>query len=213
MNYPTEILPNEKYKLITCDLPDHYLIRFTSSNNIEIIWDNILNQLSQSAVCHPRDQITDLSTSLLGIYDLKHIQIDLTNIGRKEYCVYCQPDENIPVPIFNEHFVLNLNRGFWVVKIGKILGQEANFTFGDIEGKFIAICYVVHTPMRWNYWHFSIRWYLPDIKIFLNELSDIKLRNKYAKRLSGEARALIAQFGEINYPNFYLIPNDCYMKP
>lgn len=210
MNYPTEILPNENYKLITCDLSNFYLIRHTPSNNPNDLWDNESSQIQQKAICTPSEQIEDLSTSLLGVYDFKHLPIELTTQGVLEFSQYCQPNETIIPPIFNLHYVLNENRGFWVVLIGEIQDQRADFTFGDIEGKFQAICKVIHTPAKWNFWHFSIRWFLPDKNLFLNEMDDDKIKRRYKRRLSGEARALIARFADISEPDDYSIQPDCY---
>lgn len=201
MNYPTEILPDPNYKLIVCDLSKHYLIRYTESGERDAIFNSSIQQIKQDAICSPRERMNDLSTSLLGIYEPRHISFELINDGKKTYGGYCNPDEEVIPPIFNEHFTINNNRGFWVVLIEKIQGIIADYTKPNVDEKFSATCIVMHTPTRGNFWHFSLRWILEDGR-FWHELPDYGGK-KLRQRLGSETRALIAKFAEVNEPNYY----------
>lgn len=83
MNYPIEILPNPQYKMIDCDLSNYYLLRTTETNKHEELWDDEMNMLREDCICNPKERISDLSTSLFGIYNTEHIVIELTDKGKK----------------------------------------------------------------------------------------------------------------------------------
>lgn len=203
MNYPFEILPNPGYKLITCDLSKYFLIRFTHSNIREIIFDDTINQVRQSQIVDPSKGMEDLSTSLLGIFKPNYIQIDLTATGKIKYNHYCSPDRLVDTPVFEVDYIMNVNRGFWVVLVGDINNITADYTKGDIDTKFKATCVIEHTPMKWNYWHFSIRWKTENLE-FWHKLAENQKR-KLSKRLGHEARATIAKFAKIEYPQYPIL--------
>jgi hypothetical protein len=64
----------------------------------------------------------------------------------------------------------------------------------------------------WNFCHFSIKWYLNDYGCLLDEIQDDKLKKKIGKRLSGDARAMIAKFAKIKEPNSQKLLETCYTK-
>jgi hypothetical protein len=212
MIYPAQILPNSNYKCIECDLSKHYLIRFTESNERVDLFDESLNQVKQTQICHPSENMRDLSTSLLGVFETSFIKINLTEAGKKKYNEYCDPDIVVETPVFNTDFIVKENRGFWVVLIGDINKIIADYTVGDIDTKFKATCIIEHTPMKWNYWHFSIRWNIEKKgfwhKLELNESQ----RKKLGKRLGHEARATIAKFARIQEPCFSALETVNYCK-
>jgi hypothetical protein len=210
MNYPTEILPNPKYKRITCDLLNHYLIRYTSTNIREDIIDNDTKQVKQKHICSPKEQMNDLSTSLLGIYDFSHVQIELTTQGKLKFGSRCEPDENVTAPEYSTEFIINPDRGFWVILINKISGILADYTKNNINTRFAAKCSIHHTPVKWNYWHFSIHWDLGN-GLYWHLLPDKEIK-KLAKRLGSETRAIIAKYAEVDEPNYSQLENHKYYK-
>lgn len=210
MNYPSKILPNSNYKPITCDLSNYYLIRFTQSKKREDIFDEELGQVKQIQICDPSGQMNDLSTSLLGVFETSFIQINLTDTGKVKYNDYCEPDIEVELPVLNQDFTINDNRGFWVVLVSDINETTADYTKGDIDTKFKATCIIQHTPMKWNYWHFSIRWKTKD-QGFWHTLNENQKR-KLTKRLAHEARANIAKFAKIEEPNYSQLNHSDYCK-
>lgn len=213
MHYPIEILPDTNRKLISCDISEHYLIRSTASKEVSDLWDSETEEILQNAICHPTDNITDLSSSLLGIFILKHNLISLTKEGKDKYGIYCNPDQKVIPPLFDVDFYINENKGCWFVLIGKINYLKIQYYFGDLPNKtFEAICTVIHSPALWNYWHFSIRWFLPDRDCYLEDIVDVKLKRKITKRLSTEARALIAKYAFIIEPQYLPLSPECYEK-
>lgn len=213
MNYPIEILPSINKKIISCDISSHFLIRSTPTNTITKLRDEITGEVSQQAICSPRENIIDLSTSLLGVFDFSHNLLELTPEGRSKYSHYCDPDINVTAPIYNLDFQINSAKGFFVILIEKIAKISVCYTIGEYPIiKSNAICSVVHTPTLWNYWHYSIKWFLQDYNCYLDAIKDEKLKRKIAKRLSGEARALIARFASVNQPNYQELSKSCYLK-
>ena len=67
---------------------------------------------------------------------------------------YCNPDDRVEIPLFEIEFTNDANRLFWCAKIN----QLNNVAFPYTRGKEPFTCGVEHTPMKWNYWHFSLRW-------------------------------------------------------
>ena len=206
MNFPSKILPNSSYKYINCDLSDHYLIRSTKAGNISEILDPITGFIKQEHICSPTHQVADLSTSLLGIFEISHIQIQLTSNGKTEYNHYCEPNIDVEVPIYQDHFEIDSDKFYWVVLIRNLNNVLVDYTKSNLP--FTAECVVMHTPMKWNYWHFSIRWQTDEG--FAHSLSD-KERKKLLGRLGQEARSHIAMFATIKEPNYFELDPSEYM--
>jgi hypothetical protein len=213
MNYPIEILPNTKRKLISCDIHSHFLIRSTPTSVASDLVDEVTGDIKQKTICSPAENITDLSTSLLGVFTVGHNKIELTKESRAKLGAYCAPDAEVDVPIYEIDFYIDESKGFWTIHIEKVFKESVTYTFGDKPGViFTAICSIVHTPTFWNYWHFSIKWYLNDYNCYMDQIQDDKLKRKISKRLSGEARALIAKFAKIIEPDYQELLADCYTK-
>jgi hypothetical protein len=206
MNFPIEILPKESYKIIDCDLSKHYLVRFTNTNDASDLINPETGLVKHEHICSPRDHVVDLSTNLLGVFELSFIQIRLTEEGRGEYNFYCAPNEEVDTPLFERDFVIDSNRLFWVLQIGKVHNTLVDYTKSNLP--FKAKCIVIHTPMKWNYWHFSIRWKTEEG--FWNELGQ-KEREKLGKRLAHEARVHLTMFARVEEPNYYELEKECYL--
>ncbi|MEQ8426043.1 MAG: hypothetical protein RIA63_15090, partial [Cyclobacteriaceae bacterium] len=163
--------------------------------------------VKQEHICQPRDQVADLSTSLLGVFEIEHLKIELTEEGKRKYNEYCPPDFDAKVPIYKGDYVWNFDRHFWSISIGDIDNVDVSYQRGDMP--FKAKCLVIHTPMKWNFWHFSIRWRVDDE--FWHNL-DSKAQRKLAKRLGHEARSHIAKFAKAEVPNCYPLEEINYLK-
>jgi len=210
MNYPIRILPNTNNKIISCDLSSHYLVRYTNTNVIEDIIDNVTGFIKQEHVCSPRDNAQDLSTSLLGVFEIPYTKIELTAIGTQKFIDYCEPDTTVDVPIYDEDFILNNNRHYWTLLIGNI--DKQNISYEKSNNPFVARCLVCHTPTKWNFWHFSIRWFLISENCMWHELPENEKKKRWAARLAFEARVAIAKYGKVLEPNYSELPTECYTK-
>jgi hypothetical protein len=207
MKYPLEILPNPNYKVIDNDLEGHYLIRYTNTNDKGEIWNEEINAVNFRQICSPEDHIEDLSTSLLGIYQPHHVFIEFTKDGKAHYMYYCAPDEQVEPPTFEKDYISNPNRHFWCVPIAKL--NNRTFTYNRENNEFNATCLVKHTPMKWNYWHFSLRW--KTDAGFLENLEE-RERKKVAKKIGQSARVSIAHFAIITKPQHPHLSSEYYCK-
>ena len=100
-------------------------------------------------------------------------------------------------------------RGCWYVKISEIINQKAIYKYGD-EG-FNASCGIYHTPMKWNFWHFSIRWFLEKEQCYWHELDNKHKKKGWYQRLAHETRSIIRKFAKTDKPLSMNLPPSCYM--
>lgn len=205
MNYPIDILPHSNYKLIECDLSNLTLVRSFKSINDESDIDPGTGNINLKLVAHPTENIKDYSTSLLGIFELTHLKITLTSHGKEIYNYYCQPNEMVDPPIFQKHYSIDDERKFFCIKISEIINLVIPYTF--MEQEMIAKCFICHSPMRWNYWHFSIRWLLENGE-WLHESP----KKGWTKKVASTSRAILVHFIDLNTPNYYVIDRDQYVN-
>lgn len=208
MQYPKKLLPKERYKLILDGLDGAYLIRSTKTKED---LKNESGEIKIEHICSPSENIQDLSTSLLGVFEPSHSYIELTPEGKEVYAKeYCTPDCEVDAPIYETHFDWDESKGFWFVKIEFIEGQLAEYINSSPSLK--ATCSVQHTPMKWNFWHFSIRWRFEDGR-FYHELPDSeRKKDRLRKRLSHEARSIIAKFADTVEPNYSELNTQYYIS-
>ena len=189
MSYPQRIIPHPNYKIITKDLSDYYLIRHTNSK--EFI-NPLTNKPLIETICSPREQIQDLSTSLLGVFGTDDSKVRIEGENSNYYFEEWRPGESVNTPRVGSDFSIDINRGYFFLTIGEIEGESVDYSKGGIEG-FKAFCRVIHTPVKWNYWHFSVRW--------INEEGDvIEQKGNWKNKFLASARAMIAEFAFYKEP-------------
>lgn len=208
MSYPTEILPKLNYKIIDCELGDHYLIRFIKSNDPNEIFHDGTKDIKFNLIFERSLDASDLSTSLLGVFKRDFIKICFTEKGRAKFQDYCQPNIQSETPMVDEDYFIKDDRGFWVALIKDLDGAIANYESNvDNNPKLTAICKVTHTPMLWNFWHFSIRWHTTDGDAYLSDASERRL---FAKRFKQEILTIIAEIAKFDEPNFTTLNEEHY---
>ena len=206
MNYPLKILPSKIYKMIDCDLSEHIIARYTEVGKEDLL-DEISFQIKEEYICTPREHMRDLSTALIGVFEFKHFSIELTNIGKIEYGNYCDPDIEVETPIENTHYKINERRHYWWVQVKEINLKEINYSMSNRE--HYATCYIIHTPMKWNYWHFSIRW--KTHLGFWDSIEDKKIKKNIGKNLGHEARTFVKMFAKVTVePDYYELNKEFY---
>lgn len=148
----------------------------------------------------------DLSCSLFGIFHTAHTKIEILN--REEYNHYCNPNESVRIPIFQEDFDISPNRGYWFVKIADIVGNSVEYRKTD--NWYSATCVTQHTPMKWNFWHFSITWFLSSEGCNWKDLNNPS--NSWTKRFAHETVVMLREHATIVAPEATNIDADCYIK-
>jgi hypothetical protein len=180
MIYPEKILPQaNRIKINTISVGDFYLIRHTKEKNL-LSSDGML---SIKAVSIGAEKILpDYSSSLFGIFKSEEGKIKIIN---DKYLGYCKPDENVTAPAPGVDYVLESERNFWYVRIDDIHNTLIKYNDG-----FEAVCEVIHTPMLWNFWHFSVRWFITEHNCYWYEKKDMDTK-KIRRKLIFEIRSLL----------------------
>jgi hypothetical protein len=202
MIYPELILPNPACKIIDGDLSEYFLIRY-----VDNVSGTLPEPILEEHICTPRDKIEDLSTSLLGIFVTEYIHLTFTKESFPIFMQYCAPDYSASIPVFEKDFYSKKDRTCWYIQIGQIHGKD--FPYKSGENDLVAVCNVIHTPMIWNYWHFSVRWSVDGI--FLNDM-DTKQKEKIARKIGFAARVLFSKFAVTREPEFTVMENYRYYK-
>lgn len=209
MQYPNEILPQSTFKLIsTEDIAEFSLIRHIDDQTESTILDENSGLIKTEFIANPTHHARDLSTSLFGIFTIEHTKIRLTLEGKSEYGHDCAPNAVVNPPIFNKHFDTYQNRTYWIVKVSDIHNQALEYTNVHNNEVLKAECLIEHTPMKWNFWHFSIRWKFNDGRYWHEmEKKDIE---KYSRKIGHETKSIISKFAQLILPEYQTIPQPIY---
>lgn len=207
MDYPVEILPCAGRKNIsTLDVQNFELTRFTEETDW---WDEINDEIKDPAIANPTlTHLPDLSTSLYGHFRARHNLIKI--IKGSDFGNYCKPDANVGVPKHRVDFDIVSARNSWFICISKIFERTAEYTLNGepLEAK----CTIIHTPCAWNYWHFSVRWFLPKENKFWHELSKSDKRKGWSKKaLSQKIRSLIKEYATKSPISTRLLDQELFM--
>lgn len=204
MSFPRVLLPQRSRKKIICDLSFYFLSRSTETK--DIIDEH--GEVANNHICSPKEHILDLSINLLGYFHFDHHYISLINKKNNPYNEYCNPDHNSNPLILNQHYIIDKLKGWWSVQVSDILNQEYQVIYKNMETLEITPL-IDHTPMKWNYWHFSIIWNFNNLD--LNSRSQTQ-QKKIKRLLAGEARSVIKQFAVPGVVDAPLIPKNDFCK-
>jgi len=182
MNYPTRLLPKCNYKKIkwSSDLCPLFLSRHTPT--MDFLDEN--NILRDECIAKQSDHLRDLSTNLLGFFLIEDNKIEVFE-KKKDFFLEWNENDSASIPIYNEDFIVNEERGcvFW--NIGEIASLIFTHTDCIDNNKYQLSFKVLHTPIKCNFWHFSIRVF-SDSQI---EVSTLTVRNSLKKALWRTAKA------------------------
>jgi uncharacterized protein YxjI len=148
--YPTHLLPRSEYRIIEQDnlhsQPDMFLIRHIESDKLSYIdGTNILNP---DCITIQSNHLHDLSCNLLGIFMEKDVCYGINkNIENTFWIEGTNTDKPSP-----EEFFIDEKRGHYFVNIDLLLKT----TFPTNEGETCHFT-ILHTPVKYNFWHVSIR--------------------------------------------------------
>lgn len=212
MIFPLYLLPNIEYKPIECDLSEYFLIRHFEIINPELPIFDVNGLIEDKYLFSPSERLGDLSTSLLSIFSYTDISVALTKWGGLEFGMYCIDDFNSTIPRYLDHFYFSNNRDFWCINIGEINNQTLKYLHTNGEVENIFHCKIVHTPAKWNFWHFSIRWLFDDGKYFYELHKEGKVTKGNIKRISNSVRVLLKKYSKNEEVDIKLLPNVNYLK-
>jgi hypothetical protein len=154
MQYPPHLLPRQHFKIIPFEawMNACFLLHHTKDRDL---FDPETALLKLDYIVLNTDHLKDFSTNLLGTF-------------RYEDCYWSVNKERMDA-FFGENWLegeavecpspddcgYHEERGAFYLSIERFAGKEVRST-GDDE--ITTICDVLHTPIRCNYWHFSLRW-------------------------------------------------------
>lgn len=202
MQYPEHLIPKSTYKYIN-DLEELRLctlVRHTKDHTIYLEGTNQLNpEVLKLEVTS--SQLRDLSTNLLGVFTLNDIFINIINNELLELWV---EGEDLQQPISHEQdFRLVDGRGYFYFRISEVIDLEIP---GGIKGVPVNFN-VLHTPIKANFWHFSIRVFSEGVEMSQLPISD----NKRTKIWKGIKDFLtVCAFVDSN--DHTIIPERCYCE-
>lgn len=190
--YPLHILPSEDKKIINSNVDDCVIFRhFQEIPNFPVIDPNT-NYINQRYLIHPSSNIIDLSTNLFGLFTHKEGEIKIIGDNLKYFNQYCKPNIKAKIPVHKKDYI-HEERQFWHVLIGDIQKIIVDYPSPNKNSTaFTAKCCVLHTPMKWNYWHYSVRWriFQEEQEFYLDQIDEKKQR-RYIKKIASETRSVL----------------------
>jgi len=146
-------------------------------------------------------QLRDLSTNLLGIFTLQDIYIKVNNENLLE--LWVEGDD--VAHEFKEPFDFELKpeRGYFYFNVHDVLDLEIP---GGISGIPVNFC-VIHTPIKANFWHFSIRVFSEGVEVSQLDIS----KTRKTKIWKGVKDFLIGK-AFVGSNDYKILPEICYNK-
>ena len=192
MCYPTRLLPQQHFKLMSWDdeLKKHYLIHFTETKELK---DPITNKLKIGLVVRQTDHLRDYSNNLLGVFLVEDIYWAIQKCPNKDILT----DEwvegsKVSEPIVPDEFKKDDSRGYFFMKMEEC--EDAVIDYLD-DPNIKPKCKVLHTPTNSNYWHFSLRW-------FVNGVDILTWTDKERRRILTSAKSFIIERAHFDEPNY-----------
>lgn len=202
MVYPDRLLPRPNYRLISDveALNSFFLQR--STIDLDII-DPVTNTIKPTYVSSPTEHLHDLSTNLIGVFIPEDRFWRIIGENKEYFTREPWPvGEAAKAPSYPNDFERVTNLGAIYFPVNKLNGLSIPYNKGAKDG-FTAICRILHTPVRSNFWHFSLRWF--------NEEGDVLYqKGSWKKRMLTSTRAALIEFGAISEPEIQNIDISLY---
>lgn len=202
MVYPDRLLPRPNYRPISDieALNSYFLQRSTPDSDVI---DPETNTIKPSYISFQSGHLHDLSTNLISVFVPEDRFWRIVG-EKKDYYTreLWSVGETVVTPFHPNDFEYIDTLGAIYFLIHQLNGLSISYNIGDQDG-FIAICKILHTPVRSNFWHFSLRWF--------NEEGDVLLqKGSWKKRMLTSARAALIEFGVISEPKIQKIDISLY---
>ena len=205
MNYPNHLLPSNNYKTIdwTDDLLPLYLIRHTSKNSLL----PGTNRVNPDTIDIPSDNLSDLSTNLLGNSKIDDVYIKVIN---QQFLEPWYEGNPITIPAFDLDFQVDKERGYYFWLIHDIIACHFEPTEIIIDNQtfsFTLSLEVKHTPNKCNFWHFSIITFADN-----NNVALLQISKNQKKKLWRTAKIRLTNFILDDVHNFSSLPSKHYNR-
>lgn len=204
MSYPDRLLPQADYKKITWanDLCPLFLIRYTPTQDLL----DETKKLKEEHIAKQADYLRDLSTNLLGEFLVEDNKIEVKRGMEKDFFCEWTEGESASIPVYSLDFFINEDRGCFYWNIGEIIWLEFAHT-DHIENRDYHLNFrVLHTPVKCNFWHFSVRVFSGNSC----EVSTLAVRNSLKKALWRKAKAQLREYAIVKTPEFSKLDSKRY---
>jgi hypothetical protein len=204
MNYPAKLLPQSNYKKIkwSNDLYPLFLLRHTPTANLL----DDTNKLKEEYITKQTDHLRDLSTNLLGEFSIEDNKIEVIKKDKDFFCEWNEGDD-ASEPVYNVDFVINENSGCFYWNIGEIISLEFSHTDHIDNSDYSLNFNILHTPVKCNFWHFSIRVFSEN-----QEVSTLTSRDKLKKMLWRKAKEQLRECAITETPDFSKLSSKHYQR-
>jgi hypothetical protein len=192
MDYPDHLIPKPDYRIIKdiTAIRAHCLQRSTGDT---AILNPETGKIKVEYIAFQRDHLRDLSTNLIGVFKKEDRYWRVIGDNKAQYIELWQEGESVYPPAegdweYNDQF------GAIYFPIDELSNMTVPYTKGNDKEPKTVQCKVLHTPVRSNFWHCSIRWF--------NEDGDmIDQKGKWSKRMLSTARSMLVELGRLE-PDF-----------
>ena len=130
-----------------------------------------------------------LSTNLIGNFKKEDRYWKIIGNRKAYYTELWHEGESVAPPA-KEDWAYNEQFGAIYFPMDELLNMTVPYTKGNDQEQKTVQCKVLHTPVRSNFWHCSIRWF--------NEDGDmIDQKGKWSKRMLSTARSMLVELGRL----------------
>lgn len=200
MTYPEYLLPQPHYRIIDFDCTNinlRYLVRHTETQEITDKNGNLKSELV--ATDDRYNHLRDFSTNLLGVFQL----VDVKWKWAKDTLCLELWNPSIDCVLPSEMDVSeDVMRGAFYLPIEKCHGTKFK-TESEINGESEVMAQVLHTPIRSNFWHCSIRW-------FCDGQDSVEWNKGRLRRMKSIIRSFIVETADLEEPIYQAIDPEAY---
>ncbi len=182
-------------------MDNHYLVRHTDNKDLK---DPETDLLKLDYIVIYTDHLRDFSTNLLGIFTAEdcHWKIDKARMGAY-FGTAWHEGQTVEAPLPEECEQV-ADRGAFYIPIKGCAGKKVPALGSEAV---ITICDVLHTPIRCNFWHFSLRW-KDENGVYFDEFRPRSVKNFFKSCV----RKFIQDHAAFEEPSCPFIPLDKYQN-
>ena len=203
MQYPHHLLPQPHYKIILYEpwLNPFYLLRHTHDKELH---DPETGLLKLDYIVLQTDHLRDLSTNLLGTFTPDDCYWSIKKESFQAYFgARWKAGEDVNIPS-EEDAEYHGQRGAFYLKIEDCAGHRVK---SEGQDEITVICDVLHTPIRCNFWHFSLRWKDKEGAYF-DDLTPKRIKRFFKSWV----RKFIQDNAILETPDYVSVPVERYMS-
>jgi hypothetical protein len=200
MTYPDYLLPKHYYRIINFDAVNvelRYLVRHTETKDITDKSGTLKSDLVSTDERY--NHLRDFSTNLLGTFQIADIK---WKWNRNSSCLELWQEGTDAIKPTIDDAEEDSQRGVFYLSIAKCHGVQFK-TESEEEGENEVTSKVLHTPIKANFWHCSIRW-------FCGNQDSTEWNKGRLRRMKSTIRSFIVENAEINEPMYQAIDPQGY---